>query len=609
MEDPKQRVSLARTPAVPIKDIPGSLPTIPVPEDTDHVELARICVGQLETLKEENLCTDIEAFWRDVLVLTSTFRTFSGSSRVVAAWTELLKVRKGSKFKLSPNGATVIRAGATSWVQADFGFECATQPLRIGSGILRAVPDNSGNWKIWTISTMLEQVPQLGDVELLQPRSEPLQGMNGTPEDIDVGKNMSYDAIVVGAGMAGLSMCGRLQALGVSYIALESYPEIGCNWSERYESFKLHTSRASSHMPCETTWPADKYPYFLSGKHLAEGYQRYVKKYGLNVQTSSRVEKATWNKQDKIWTVTIKSKNGIENMRARHLVLAIGAGGSVPKMPVLPGQEEFQGTVLHSVNYRNAKGWKGKKGVIIGTANTAHDVAEDMLDAGLNSVTMVQRNATPILRIQYYRHALDGVYNDEIPTAQSDRLWLTATPSPITRLLILQLMAHLASQDDEYFDALDRAGFKNVRICDLSHILFERFGGHYLDVGASAKVAQGLIKVKSDALLTGFTKHGLQFSDGSTLDADVVVFATGFESNMRMIASKLLEEEVAENLDDFMHFDAEGEVIGAWKPMKQPNIWYAGGDITQARLFSRFLALEIKADLEGVAFQPYLKQP
>ena len=609
MENIKQRVSSARTPAVPIKDIPGSLPNIPVPEDTDHLEVATTCLGKLETLKVENLCSDIEAFWRDILVLTSTFRTFSGRSRVVAAWTELLEARSGSKFKLSPNGSTVIRMGPTSWVEADFSFECATPPLRIGSGILRAVPDQAGNWKIWTISTMLEQIPQLGNVELLQPRAEPRRGMTGRPEDMNVGNDMSYDAIVVGAGMAGLSMCARLQALGISYIALESYSKIGSNWSERYESFKLHTSRASSHMPCETTWPADKYPYFLSGKHLAEGYQRYVKNYGLNVQTSSRVEKAIWNKQDNTWIVTIKSKSGIEIMRARHLVLAVGAGGSVPKMPVLPGREEFHGTVLHSVEYRNAQEWKGKKGVIIGTANTAHDVAEDMLDAGLNSVTMVQRNATPIFPISYYRSAMDGVYNDEMPTAQSDRLWLTATPSPITRLLILQLLTHLASQDGEYFDALDRAGFKNVRVCDLSHILFERFGGHYLDVGASAKVAQGLIKIKSDALLTGFTKHGLQFSDGSTLDADVVVFATGFEGNMRIIASKLLEEEVADNLDDFMHFDAEGEVIGAWKPMKQPNIWYAGGDITQARLFSRFLALEIKAELEGVAFQPYLKQP
>jgi hypothetical protein len=608
MESAKQKASSARTLAVPIKDLPGSLPTVPVPEDVDHTSVAKICLSRLNTLKMEDLCTEIEAFWRDLLVLTSTFRTFCGSERVLAAWSELLEVQRVSDFELVPDSATVIRAGRTSWVQAEFNFQCATRPVRIGSGFLRVIPDKAENWKIWTISTMLEQIPQFGDVDFLRPRAEPFSAVNGMNGHINGGKKSCYDTIIVGAGMAGLSMCGRLQALGVSYLALESYAEIGGNWTGRYESIKLHTSRASSQMPFETTWPVSEHPYFLSGKQLAEGYQRHVKKYGLSVQTSSRVEKATWDEESRIWTVSVKSKSVIQTMEARHLVLATGPGGSVPKMPVLPGREAFQGEVLHSVDYQIARRWKGKKGVIIGSANTAHDVAEDMLETGLESVTMIQRSSTPVMRVSYYQHVFDGIYNDEIPTGQSDRIMLTATPAPITRLLTLQLMTHLAGQDSEYFDALDRAGFKNERVCDLSHILFEKLGSHYLDIGASAKVAQGLIKIKSGAPLTGFSKHGLEFSDGSLLDADVVVFATGFEGNMRVMAAQLFEEDVLEKMDDFYRFDAEGEVIGAWKPMEQSNIWYAGAaDIAKARFFSRFLALEIKADLEGVAFQPYLK--
>lgn len=603
----KQTARSARTQAVPIKDLPGSLPTIPVPENVDHIEVAKSCLRKLERLEADYLCTEIEAFWRDILVFTSTFRTFCGSSRIVAAWRELLEAQKGSNFKLVTDSSSTVRAGRTSWIQAAFSFECCAKSVRTGSGTLRIVPDGTGSWKIWTISTILEQIPEFGDVDFLLPQAELSSAVNGTNNHLNGGEANPYDAIVVGAGMAGLSMCGRLQALGISYIALESYTEIGGNWTERYESVKLHTSRASGQMPFETTWAAEEYPYFLSGKQLAEGYQRHVKKYGLNVQTSSRVEKASWHEQDRLWTVTVRSKKGPESMTARHLVLAIGAGGSVPKLPALSGRKEFQGEVLHSVDYRTASSWKGRNGVIIGTANTAHDIAEDMLAAGLNSVTMVQRNATPVMPISYYRHALDGVYNDEIPTEKSDRMWLSATPAPITRLLILQLMTHLASQDSDYFDALDRVGFRNERVCDLSHILFERRGGHYLDIGTSAKVAQGLIKMKSDSSLTGFSQHGLNFSDGSTLDADIVVFATGFEGNVRVMAAKLLDGDVIDKMDDSFHFDAEGELIGVWKPMEQPNVWYAGGDIGQARFFSRFLALEIKADLEGAAFRPYLK--
>ena len=332
-----------------------------------------------------------------------------------------------------------------------------------------------------------------------------------------------------------------------------------------------------------------------------------MSKYGLNVQVSSRVEKAEWNDQERVWTVRVKWRSETETMTAHHVVLATGAGGQLPKMPALPGREMFHGEVLHSVDYRTSAHWKGKKGVIIGTANTAHDVAEDMLDAGLDSVTMVQRSPTPVLPHSYYRHATDPIYNDKLPTDLADRMWFGSTPAPVTRLLILQNMKHAASQDGEYFDALDRVGFRNESVCDLSHILYERLGSHYLDIGASAKVAQGLIKMKSDAALKGFEEHGLTFSDGSTLEADVVVFATGFEGNMRIVAAQFLDEEVVEKMDDFYQFDAEGEVIGAWRPQQQPNIWYAGADLGAARFFSRFLALQIKADLAGEPLKPYLK--
>lgn len=74
--------------------------------------------------------------------------------------------------------------------------------------------------------------------------------------------------------------------------------------------------------------------------------------------------------------------------------------------------------------------------------------------------------------------------------------------------------------------------------------------------------------MKSDASLTQFTPSGLEFSDGSHVDADVIVFATGFESNMRLAASSILGRKVTNELEDFWGVDEEGELIGAWKPLK-----------------------------------------
>lgn len=79
-------------------------------------------------------------------------------------------------------------------------------------------------------------------------------------------------------------------------------------------------------------------------------------------------------------------------------------------------QEHFKGKIMHSVEWKHGKDYTGKKGVVIGTANTGHDMAENMLDAGLSSVTMVQRGAT----CGYYkaapcRHHSDVQHTDVIP--------------------------------------------------------------------------------------------------------------------------------------------------------------------------------------------------
>ena len=97
--------------------------------------------------------------------------------------------------------------------------------------------------------------------------------------------------------------------------------------------------------------------------------------------------------------------------------------------------------------------------------------------------------------------------------------------------------------------------------------LNERRGGHYVDIGATDKIINGEIKVKSDSALAGFTPTGLVFKNGSTIDADVIVFATGYENNMRLYVEKFLGKQVSDMIDDFAGIDAEGEVRGECKPI------------------------------------------
>lgn len=138
--------------------------------------------------------------------------------------------------------------------------------------------------------------------------------------------------------------------------------------------------------------------------------------------------------------------------------------------------------------------------------------------------------------------------------------------------------------------------------------------------------------MKSGSLIKGFTSHGLAFTDDTEIPADVVVFATGYESDMKLAVSKLIDPEVADKLDECWLLDEEGNPRGSWKPIGRkyfapcrgrnlmavtvgnlltkidPNIWYCPGDIGTSRFFSRFVALQIKAEVEGTPFVPYDKR-
>ena len=427
----------SRTPAVPIADLPGSLPAVSIPEHVDHAEVASTCVQYLGSLKTEHLVQD--ALWRDLLALTGSMRTFSTPKSIVEAWMELSSLRHPSKFSIIAKSSRVMRFGPkTSFISARFSFSTEDHLAARCSGLIRLVPGQDGQWKIWALSTILEEISGFGNPDVLEISRTVSNGVSGlkveghTNGNSDINgpvlsghtsKAAEFDCVVVGGGMAGLSVAGRLKALGVSAVTLERNAHIGENWTSRYDSVKLHTCKEYGHLPFGRTFlPED--PYFLAAKDLARGFQRFVDRYDINVWLSTNVDSAAWDDEAKKWTVSIDRAGQSMALKACHIVFAIGAAGQKPKMPSYPHRENFNGIVMHSVDYKSADAWKGKKGGIIGTANTAHDVADDMLLAGLSSVTMVQRNTT---RMSGY---------DSEPQASSSlpKLTLTLANNQILRL-------------------------------------------------------------------------------------------------------------------------------------------------------------------------------
>jgi hypothetical protein len=115
------------------------------------------------------------------------------------------------------------------------------------------------------------------------------------------------------------------------------------------------------------------------------------------------------------------------------------------------------------------------------------------------------------------------------------------------------LFAHYASQEPERYAALAKVGFPVYDGQDaeaaLMHNLMERAGRHHVDVGGTALLSEGKARVKAGVEPVGYTATGLRFSNGTTVEADAVVWCTGFVDvpvDARTMVAEILKAESAD---------------------------------------------------------------
>jgi len=187
----------------------------------------------------------------------------------------------------------------------------------------------------------------------------------------------------------GLSIGAYLSALGMDFAILDREKEVGDAWARRYDSATLHTCRVFSGLPFRP-FP-DTYDEYVKAKQLATFYKQYAEDLKLPIYQDNTVEKAVFDEDKKEWTVM--SNKG--TIKAKVLLFSVGIGGRFPVQPNYPGQADFKGEQLHSVQYTNPSAWKGKKVIVIGSSTTGLDVGLDCSQLGID-VTIIQRGATRI---------------------------------------------------------------------------------------------------------------------------------------------------------------------------------------------------------------------
>ncbi|KAF8558001.1 FAD/NAD(P)-binding domain-containing protein [Imleria badia] len=385
--------------------------------------------------------------------------------------------------------------------------------------------------------------------------------------------NNDPTVVILGAGHTGLEIAARLKYLGLPTLVIDKNPRVGDMWRHRYKSLCLHGTtwyNQTPYLPFPCTWPT-----YMPAPKLADWLESYAHFLELNVWTSSTITGTIWNEASKTWTINVNRGTSEKRvLTVRHLIFATGYGGH-PVSPDIPGREIFKGVVVHSANFTSATDYPVKKAVVIGACNSGHDISQDFLDRGVD-VTMYQRSSNYVVSQKAASMLLGEDFREGFPTELAD-MNNASWPGLVGRLFQQCKVAEvIATVDKELYDGLAKAGFKtnlgpyNAGIVPL---VFGRSGGFHLNTRTGKHVISGDIKLKQGGAIVCFTEKGLKFEDGTELEADIVVFATGCGDH-RDVMRDICGPEVASKVGEIWGMDEDGQLMGAWRDSGHEGLWF-----------------------------------
>src|SRR5262252_1501563 len=542
-----------------------------------------------------------DSYWRDLLALTWHIGTVIGADAIVGELKAFAGRARPRGFRLSADRTAprrVTRAG-TEAIEAIFVFE--TTEGR-GSGVLRLVPDDGedGTLKAWTLLTALDELKGFEErVGRSRPSGQSYSRDFRGPNWLDLRTSaVAYVerdpvVLVVGGGQAGLSIAARLTQLQIDTLIVDRERCIGDNWRNRYRALTLHNQVHVNHLPYMPFPPS--WPTYIPKDKLAGWFEAYVEGMELNYWTATEFEGGAYNETEERWSVVLRRGDGTKReMRPRHVVMATGVSG-IPNLPDIPTLRSFDGKILHSSQYDDAKEWKGKNVLVIGTGNSGHDIAQDLYSSGAK-VTLVQRNSTMIVNIEPSAQLPYALY-DEGPPLEDCDLITTSIPLPLLRKTHILLTERAKNLDRELLDGLERVGFKLDFGEDGTGWQFKyltRGGGYYFNVGCSDLIASGEIGLVQFSDIAEFVADGVRLRSGESLAADLIILATGFKGQEHLIC-KLLGDDVAARLGPIWGLGDDQELRNMFMRTAQPGLWFIAGSLAQCRIYSKYLALQIKA--------------
>lgn len=554
-----------------------------------------------------------DCYWRDLLTFTWNIKTMEGRDAIADMLTATIGTARPKAWRLQGD------ATDDGTVEAWFTFETA---VAHGRGIMRL--RNGRCHTLFTAMTDLKGHEEqkgptrpLGVRHKADPDRETWAEARAR-EERELGHSAEPYCLIIGGGQGGIALGARLKQLGVPTVIVEKNERAGDSWRNRYRTLVLHDPVWYDHMPY-IPFP-DHWPVFTPKDKMGDWLEMYVKVMELTYWTSTTCTSASYDEAEEVWTVELDRDGEKIVLKPKQIVFATGAYGP-PRRIDLPGADTFEGTILHSSDYAGGDPFRGRKCAVIGSASSGHDVSVDLWESGAE-VTMVQRSPTTVVKSDTLMEMAFEIYSEKaleqgITTDKADML-VAATPFAVLPPAQKALWDRIRERDADFYERLAATGFALDFGEDETGLMMKAYrtgSGYYIDVGACELIVAGKIGVKSGAEIRSLTRGGILFEDGEELPADVVIMCTGYHS-MHETVAQIVSREVADRVGPCWGLGSgvrndpgpwQGELRNMWKPTAQEALWFHGGNLALSRFYSKIVALQLKARMEGIETPVYGK--
>jgi cation diffusion facilitator CzcD-associated flavoprotein CzcO len=353
---------------------------------------------------------------------------------------------------------------------------------------------------------------------------------------------------IIGAGSSGITAAQVLRAKGIDFDCFETGSEVGGNWrydndngqSSAYRSLHINTSRDAMQYaayPMPATLP--DYP---SHWQIAAYFDDFVDHFELRDSIIFRTEVVKVESAAGGYDVTVRARDDVRVPQTRHYDHVVVCNGHHwnarwPE-PAFPGSEHFPGRQIHAHYYRTPEVLEGKRVVVLGIGNSATDIAVESSRVARVTYLAMRRGA----------HVLPK-YLFGFPTDHITRSPLARGPFPVQKLGMRAMLRLAVGKMTDY------------GLPEPDHEILEAHPTVSDDL--LTRLGHGDITVKPN--IARFEGSEVVFTDESRVEADVVVYCTGYR-----VSFPFLAESVVATADN--HVDLYRRVV----PPGRPGLYFLG---------------------------------